>query len=44
MIFKLIEIVIEELTGYCTDKQHSAEFRRDVAKAVEALRNIKKYF
>ena len=44
MIYKLIEIVIEELTSYCIDEQHSVEFRAEVAKAVEALRNIKKYF
>ena len=44
MIYKLIEIVIEELTRYCIDEKHSVEFHNDVAKAVEALRNIKKYF
>ena len=44
MIYKLIEIVIEELTSYCIDEKNSVEFRSEVAKAVEALRNIKKYF
>ncbi len=44
MIYKLIEIVIAELSFMCGDDKHSVEFRNDVRSAVMALRNIKKYF
>ncbi len=44
MIYKLIELMIAELSFMCGDRKHSMEFRGDLAKAVQALRNIKKYF
>lgn len=44
MIYKLIELMIAELSFMCGDRKHSMEFRDDLRTAVKALENIKKYF
>ena len=44
MIYKLIELIIAELSFMCGDRKHSMEFRDDLRTAVKALENIKKYF
>ena len=44
MIYKLIELIIAELSFMCGDRKHSMEFREDLRTAVKALENIKKYF
>lgn len=43
MLYKLIELMIDELVK-CRMGTHSEEFKRDLQDAINALKNIKKYF